>query len=101
MDGPMKEDTRTAVKHEFEHAAPTVIHDPEQDMTILARWLHRGMAQGPKFWYLLGGVVVVVVLVSMLASGLAAGRSSASKAWTELNAAQTPSQKVEVADAYP
>ena len=31
-------------------------------MTILARWVHRGMEQGPKFWYLLGGVVVVVVL---------------------------------------
>lgn len=97
----MKEDTRTAVKHEFEHAAPTVIHDPEQDMTILARWLHRGMARGPKFWYLLGGVVVVIVLVSMLANGLARGRSSVGKAWSELNAAQTPSQKVEVADAYP
>ncbi len=97
----MKEDTRTAVKHEFEHAAPTVIHDPEQDMTILARWVHRGMAQGPKFWYLLGGVVVVVVALSMLANGLARGRSSVGRAWTELNAAQTPSQKVEVADAYP
>lgn len=97
----MKEDTRTAVKHEFEHAAPTVIHDPEQDMTILARWVHRGMAQGPKFWYLLGGVVLVVILLSMLASGLSAGRSSVSKAWSELNAAQTPSQKVEIADAHP
>jgi hypothetical protein len=96
----MKEDARTAVKHEFEHAAPTVIHDPEQDMTILARWLHRGMAQGAKFWYLLAGVVVVIVLLSTLVTGLSAGRSSVSKAWSELNAAQTPSQKVEVAETY-
>ncbi len=96
----MKEDARTAVKHEFEHAAPTVIHDPEQDMTILARWLHRGMAQGPKFWYLLAGVIVVIVLLSTLVTGLSAGRSSVSKAWAELNAAQTPGQKVEVADTY-
>ena len=97
----MKEDTRTAVKHEFEHAAPTVIHDPEQDMTILARWLHRGMAQGPKFWYLLAGVVVVVVLLSMLAGGLAQGRSSVGRGWTELGQAQTPSQKIEVANSFP
>ena len=97
----MKEDVRTAVKHEFEHAAPTVIHDPEQDMTILARWLHRGMAQGPKFWYLLAGVVVVVVLISMLAGGLARGRSSVGQGWTELGLAQTPSQKIDVANAFP
>jgi hypothetical protein len=96
----MKEDARTAVKHEFEHAAPTVIHDPEQDLTILARWLHRGMQQGAKFWYLLAGVIVVIVLLSTLVTGLSAGRSSASKAWVELNAAQTPGQKVEVADTY-
>ncbi len=96
----MKEDARTAVKHEFEHAAPTVIHDPEQDMTILARWLHRGMAQGAKFWYLLAGVVVVIVLISTLVTGLSAGRSSVSKGWADLNAAQTPSQKVEVAETY-
>ncbi len=80
---------------------PTVIHDPEQDMTILARWLHRGMAQGPKFWYLLAGVVVVVVLIAMLAGGLARGRSSVSQGWTELGLAQTPSQKIDVANAFP
>jgi hypothetical protein len=97
----MKEETRTAVKHEYEHAAPTVMHDPEQDMTVLARWLHRGMKQGPKFWFLAGGVVVVVVLISTLVSGLSAGRSTASKAWGELDAAQTPGQKKEVAEAHP
>lgn len=97
----MKEDARTPVKHEFEHAAPTVIHDPEQDMTILARWLHRGMERGPMFWYLLAGVVAVAVLLTVLANGLSRGRSSVGKAWSELNAAQTPSQKKEVADAFP
>ena len=30
-------------------------------MTILARWLQRGMEQGPRFWLLLGGVVVALV----------------------------------------
>src|ERR1700722_12681776 len=75
-DGTMKEDTRTAVKHEFEHAQPTVIHHPEEDMTILARWVPRGMQQGPKFWYLLAGVAGVIVLVSVLAGGLSRGRTS-------------------------
>ena len=100
MDGTMKEDARPAVKHEFEHDAPTVIHDPEQDMTILARWLHRGMKQGPRFWFLLVGVVMVAIVVTMIASGLTRGRTTIGQAWTDLAFAQTPGQKVEMAEAF-
>jgi hypothetical protein len=101
MDGTMKEDARTPVKHEFEHAAPTVIHDPEQDMTVLARWLHRAMAKGPRFWYLLFGVVVVAVALTVLSNGLSRGKSSTGQAWTELFLAQTPGQRKEIAEANP
>ena len=97
----MKEDARTAVKpHEFEHAEPTVIHDPEADMTILARWLHRGMQQGPKFWYLVAGSVLAVIVATMVANGLSAGKSTTGKAWSDLAFAQTPGQKVDIAGEF-
>jgi hypothetical protein len=101
MDGTMKEDARTPVKHEFEHAAPTVIHDPEQDMTILARWLHRAMAKGPAFWYLVFGVVAVAVVLTVLGNGLSRGKTSTGQAWTDLFLAQTPAQRKEIAEAFP
>ncbi len=99
----MKEEPRTAVRpeHEFEHAEPTVIHDPDQDLTILARWLRRGMEQGPRFWFLLAGAVGVAVLVGVLAGGLSKGRTTSGQAWADLSGAQTPGQKVEVAEAFP
>jgi hypothetical protein len=97
----MKEDARTAVKHEFEHAQPTVIHDPEQDMTILARWVHHGMQQGPKFWYLLAGGVVLILFASILIGSLSGGKTSVARAWSEIGTAQTPQQVLDVAEAYP
>lgn len=97
----MKADTRPAVKHEFEHAEPAPIHDPEQDMTILARWLHRGMQQGPRFWYLLGGSVAAVIVVGMIAAGLSRGKSTVGEAWSRISLAQTPGQKVEIAELFP
>jgi hypothetical protein len=97
----MKEETRPAIKHEFEHETPTVIHNPEEDLTILAKWLRRGMAQGPRFWVLVAGIVVVAALLTTLANGLSAGRATNNRAWTELALATTPGQKVEIADEFP
>jgi hypothetical protein len=101
MDATMKEDARTPVKHEFEHAAPTVIHDPEQAMTILARWLHRAMEKGPRFWYLLFGVVAVAVVLTVIGNGLSRGKTMTGQGWTDLFLAQTPGQKKEIAEAFP
>jgi hypothetical protein len=97
----MKEDARTAVKHEFEHAQPTVIHHPEQDMTILARWVHHGMQQGPAFWYLLVGGVAVILVLSILVGTMSGGKTSVARAWSEIGTAQTPQQVLDVAEAYP
>ena len=97
----MKEESRTAVKHEFEHETPTVIHNPDEDLTILAKWLRRGMEQGPRFWFLVAGVVGVFALVAALANGLSGGKATNNRAWTELALATTPGQKVEIADEFP
>jgi hypothetical protein len=96
----MKEEPRTAVKHEFEHETPTVIHHPEEDMTALARWFRHGMQQGPKFWIMIAGVLGLFVVVPLLMSGLSSGESPQGKAWSELILATTPGQKAEVADEH-
>jgi hypothetical protein len=105
----MKDETRSAAatshgiepKHQFEHA-PTVIHDPEEDMTLLARWLKHGLEEGGKFWVGVAGVVVVVVVLAVLGSGiLNTGGGEANSAWSELVVAQNPGQKLEVAEDHP
>jgi hypothetical protein len=87
--------------HEHEHAEPTVIHHPEEDMTALARWLKHGMEQGTKFWLLVAGVVVVLVVVAVISSGLVASKSPTSEAWVELTQAKTPEERLKIAEAYP
>jgi hypothetical protein len=87
--------------HEHEHAEPTVIHHPEEDMTVLARWLKHGMEQGSRFWLLVGGVVVALSVVAVISSGLIAGKSTSTEAWVELTQAKTAEERLKIADAYP
>ena len=47
-------------RHQFDHQVPTVIHDPEEDMMVLARWAHRAMQNPTRFW----GVIIGVVAAS-------------------------------------
>jgi hypothetical protein len=87
--------------HEHEHASPTVIHHPEEDMTVLARWLQRGMEQGTRFWLWVGGVVVALATVAFLSSGVVAGKSAISQAWLDLVPAKTAEDQLKVAEAHP
>jgi tetratricopeptide (TPR) repeat protein len=81
-----------------EQAAATAIHHPEQDETILARWLRHGMARGPKFWVLLGSVVVLAVVLALVVQGLAEGRSEQGDAWSDLILAQGPEDDLKAAE---
>lgn len=96
----MKDEPR-ATKHQLNHAIPTVIHHPEEDMGVLARWVHQAMEDQTRFWTLIVGVVVVVVGLTVLASGLSLGRAASDEAWTELELAKTAKERVEVAKKYP
>jgi hypothetical protein len=87
--------------HQLDHAEPTVIHHPEEDMTILARWLQRGMEQGSRFWLLLTGVVAALVAIAAISGGLVAGKSTGSEAWSELTQAKTLEERLKIADAHP
>lgn len=95
----MKDEPRPV--HQLEHAEPTVIHHPDQDMTILARWLHRGMEQGSRFWVMLGGSVLAIGALAVVVSGLAAGKSTEGTAWAELLPAKTAEDRLKVAEAHP
>ena len=70
-------------------------------MTILARWLARGMEQGARFWMLLGGSLLAVLVVAVIVSGLAAARSAGSEAWVELAQAKTVDERIKIAEAHP
>jgi hypothetical protein len=87
--------------HELEHAEPTVIHHPSEDMTVLARWLQHAMEQGARFWTLVVLFVVVVAALALISSGVLAGRSSGGEAWSELTQAKTVKERLEIADAHP
>lgn len=62
----------------------TVIHDYEEDQTLLARWLTRAMSKGPTFWMLAAGFVAVIFAVCYLVSGLTSGKSAGARAWEEV-----------------
>jgi hypothetical protein len=97
----MRDEPRAPVKHQLDHAVPTVIHHPEEDLPVLARWLHGAMANQTRFWSVLGGIVVAVVLISLLTSSLSSRSGSADAAWTELEAAKTAEERLEIARKYP
>jgi len=97
----MKDEHRSPTKHQLDHAIPTVIHHPEEDLNLLARWLHRAMEDRTRFWSLLVGLVVVVIGLTVLASGLSLGRATSDEAWTELELAKTADERVKVAEKYP
>jgi tetratricopeptide (TPR) repeat protein len=97
----MKDEPRVPIRHQLEHPVPTVIHHPEEDLPLLARWLRRAMENQTRFWSLLFGLVAVVVLLAVLSNGLSLGRATSDEAWTKLELADTPAKRVEVAEDYP
>src|SRR5262249_34966523 len=65
----MRAEPRLRPRHHVEHVVPTVIHDPEEKMGVLARWVRHTMANPTRFWSLIALVVLVVVGLSLLSSG--------------------------------
>lgn len=94
----MKDELASRPKHLQEHAAPTVIHHPEEDETLLAQWLRRGIEKGPTFWLLLAGVVAVVVVVAFVIQSLGAGNAVVDDAWTNLMLASSPEERLKAAE---
>jgi tetratricopeptide (TPR) repeat protein len=89
------------VRHQLEHAVPTVIHNPEEGMTALGRLTFHVLQDPRKYstWALsaLLGILAVIFVVNF-SSG---GNSKSSEAWSKLETAKKVEEKVEVAKEYP
>src|SRR3954471_21149858 len=57
----MKDATPIPGRHQLDHAVPIVIHVPEEDMPLLARWVRHAMASPTRFWSMIIGVVAIVI----------------------------------------
>lgn len=97
----MKDEPRSPLKHEHVHAVPTVIHHPEEDLPLLARWIQQAMQNQTRFWSLLIGLIAVAIGLTVLFSSLSSGRATSDVAWTELDAAKTTEERVDIAKKYP
>jgi tetratricopeptide (TPR) repeat protein len=96
-----KATTPIPVRHQLEHVVPTVIHNPEQNMTALGRLTYHVLQDPRKYstWalaVLLG--ILALIFITNFSSG---GRSQNSEAWAKLEAAKKVDERVEVAKQYP
>src|SRR3954454_24695107 len=88
-------------RHQFEHQVPTHIHDPEENMMVLARWTHRAMQNPTRFWGTLVAIVVGVLAVVLLATTLWTGQSRNAEVWTHLETVKSPADRVKIAEDFP
>jgi hypothetical protein len=82
-------------KHLKEHA-PTVIHDPLADETLLARWFRQSYEKGPRFWLPVAGLLVGAIVLWMVVPKLTSGRSSSAASWEALMLAKDADDRVKV-----
>jgi tetratricopeptide (TPR) repeat protein len=95
------EEPRAPMRHDLDHALPTVIHHPEDELPLLARWLSRAMENRARFWTLLTGSVVALIGLTVLANAVSMGRAVSDEAWAKLELARTAAERVDVADEFP
>jgi tetratricopeptide (TPR) repeat protein len=95
------DEPRAPLRHELDHAIPTVIHHPEDDMPLLERWLHRAMANPTRFWGLLSASIAVLIGLTVLANAFSTGRAVSDTAWAKLETAKTAAERVEIANEFP
>ncbi len=88
-------------RHQFEHQVPTVIHDPEENMMLLARWTHRALKDPVKFWGAIGGIVAVLLGAVILSSVVWTGSSANSEVWAKLATAKSAADRAAIAEEFP
>jgi len=88
-------------RHQFEHQVPTVIHDPEENMMVLARWTHRAMKNPAKFWAAIAAVVVGLLALVMLSNVVWTGSSANSEVWARMESVKSPADRVQLAEDFP
>lgn len=97
----MKDEQHPARSPRAAEHAPVVVHHPEEDETLLARWLRRGMEQGTGFWLPVAGVATLVIVGILVVTTWTSGGSPSSEAWVDLTTANTAEDRLKVADKFP
>jgi tetratricopeptide (TPR) repeat protein len=89
------------VRHQFDHAVPTVIHHPEEKMTALARWAHHVFLEPRKYvtWAL--AIAAGALVVFAIWNWTSTNASKTSEIWAELKQSKTPEDRVDIAKKYP
>jgi hypothetical protein len=88
-------------RHQFDHQVPTVIHDPEENMMLLARWTHRAMKNQTRFWGTIIGLVAGVLSIVVVSNLLMNRDSGRADLWSKLETAKSPADRVQVAEDNP
>ncbi len=88
-------------RHQFDHQVPTVIHDPEENMMLLARWTHRAMKNQTRFWGTIIGLVAGVLAIVVVSNLLMNRNSGRADLWSKLETAKSPADRVQVAEDNP
>jgi hypothetical protein len=93
--------TPIPVRHQLEHEVPTVIHNPEEKMTALARLTHRVIKNPGKYvsWAL--GILVVVLSIVIASNWTSSSSTTTTQVWTRLDSATKPEDLTDTAKAYP
>jgi hypothetical protein len=88
-------------RHQFQHQVPTVIHDPEENMMVLARWTHRAMKDPVKFWGTIGAIVAGLLGLVILSNVISTGSSANVEVWAKMESVKSPADRVQIAEEFP
>jgi hypothetical protein len=88
-------------RHQYEHVVPTQIHDPEQEMMVLARWTHRAMQDPTRFWGTIAAIVAGILGIVLVSNLFLASSSGRADLWSKLELAKTPAERLQVAEDNP
>ena len=59
------------------------------------------MANPTLFWSLVAALVIVVTGLAFVSNGVSLGRTASDAAWLKIEAAKTPSERIEIAREFP
>ncbi len=88
-------------RHQFEHQVPTVIHDREENMMVLARWTHRAMKEPVKFWGAIAAIVAGLLGLVVLSNVVWTGSSANAEVWAKMDSVKSPAERVQIAEEFP
>lgn len=78
-----------------------MIHDPEENMMVLARWTHRAMRNPVKFWGAIAVIVAGLLGLVILSNVVWTGSSANAEVWAKMESVKSPAGRVQLAEDFP